>query len=156
MRVEPKTEKEIREMNLFDPGIYDFEVTEAKERESSSGNPMIELRLIMYIGEKTRYVTDYLVSTPKMAYKIRHFAEATGMLEKYEAGEIDPRDMIGRAGKCEIIISSDKEGVYADRNAVKDYIPTDEATAEKAIKKAKGKALDVVEHIDLTDDEIPF
>lgn len=144
MKFEPKTENEIAAAGLWPKGSYDFEVVEATEKVSQKGNDMVELIVRLYDSEgKTRKIYDWLVSTDGGAYKIRHFAEATGMLAQYEKGTLLASDMVGRAGRCEVVISKDKTNQFPDKNSISDYLkPKDGAPAKSA-------------HAEL-DDEIPF
>ena len=146
MRFEPKSEKEVAEAGLLANGIYDFEVGEASEAQSKAGNDMVELRVRVYDSEgHWRNVFDWLVSTDGGAYKIRHFAEATGLLTEYEKGELRAEDMKGKVGKCKVFIKKDKDGQYPDKNAIADYINSDGAAPTAAN----------FDRSDL-DDEIPF
>ena len=123
MRFEPKSEAEIAQAGLWAKGTYDFEVAEANEKVSSKGNDMVELIVRVYDQEgKSRKIFDWLVSTDGAAYKIRNFAAATGMLPDYEKGELRASEMVGKTGKCELIISKDKSGQYPDKNAIADYV----------------------------------
>jgi hypothetical protein len=54
MRFEPKTEAELARAALIKPGEYDFEVVNATEEISKSGNEMIKLRLKIFAGEAER------------------------------------------------------------------------------------------------------
>lgn len=144
MRFQPKTEQEVAAAGLWPKGAYDFEVTEATEKQSSKGNDMIELVVRLYDTEgRTRKVFDWLVDTDGGAYKIRHFAEAVGMLPEYEKGEMQAFHMIGKAGRCEVVIQKDKTGAYPDKNSIADYVVGGTATPG-----AKTPAM--------VDDEIPF
>jgi len=125
MRFTPRTEKEIQSMNLVNPGTYDFVVVESLEMISKSGNEMIKLQLKIWDEsgqEKT--IHDFLLEA--MAFKLRHFCEATGLLSKYEEGAFNAEDCLGKSGKVEIIIQEGNfkpdGSKYADKNSVKDYI----------------------------------
>lgn len=123
MRFQPKTEKEIAEANLLPIGEYDFEVTDAVEKQSKAGNDMVELAIKVYDTEGVgRIVNDWLVDTEKAAFKIRHFAEAVGLLPDYERGSIPAEIMVGRAGRCKVSIKKDTTGQYPDKNGIADYI----------------------------------
>jgi hypothetical protein len=89
---------------------------------------------------KSRKIYDWLVSTEGSAYKIRHFAEATGMLKQYEAGELPASAMKGKTGRCEVVIK--KSDGYPDKNAISDYLGTSDGSAAKTPA--------------LVDDGIPF
>lgn len=148
MRFQPKTEKEVAEAGLLPNGVYDFEVIDANEKQSKKGNDMVELKIRLYDAEgAARTIFDYLVDTEGGAYKIRHFAAATGMLENYERGELRAEDMAGKSGSCQVAIQKDKTGQYPDKNTVRDYL-SDEGGAPRAAPKAKIDAE--------MEDEIPF
>lgn len=149
MKFTPKSEREIAEANLLPEGVYDFEVTEAEDRVSQSGNEMIFLRLRCFSEDgRNRLVDDYLLE--KIEYKLRHAAEAMGLLDKYESGYLAAEDFLGRGGKVKIIIQKDKAGQYADKNAVRDYVTEGDIPAHVA-SKANGQAPQ-----DDLSDEIPF
>lgn len=150
MRVTPKTEKEVSEEGLLPEGIYDFEIMEAVEKLSKSGNDMIALKIAVYgPNGNARYVFDYLLEIEGMSYKIRHAADACGMLDKYESGEIEAGDFINKTGKLKLFIQKGKDG-YADKNSVRDYITRDKLDGVVDGPKSAAKVA-----ADL-DDEIPF
>lgn len=122
MKFQPKTERQIAEEGLMPKGTYSFEVFEAADKVSKTGNDMIELRLRVFDaeGNSRGMVTDYLLE--KLAYKLRHAADACGILDKYESGEIAAADFSGKYGDLKIGIQSDKEGKYPDKNVVADYV----------------------------------
>lgn len=144
MRFTPKTEKEVAEAGMMPKGVYDFEVAEAAEKQSKAGNDMVELIVRVYDSEgRSRKLYDWLVDSEGAAYKIRHFAEATNMLPEYERGELQSHDMIGKTGRCQVIIKKDKTGEYPDKNAIADYVS---GGANKPAQKVEEEL----------DDEIPF
>lgn len=126
MRFTPKTENEVSSAGLWPKGTYDFEVADATDKQSKNGNDMTELVVKIYDQEgKSRKVFDYLVDTDGGAYKIRHFAEAAGLLKEYETGFLPADVMIGKTGRCQVIIQKDKTGAYPDKNAISDYVKSD-------------------------------
>ena len=153
MRFEPKSEKDIAEGGLLPLGNYDFEVQEAEEKVSKTGNDMIELKMRVYDNEgQGRTIFDYLVSTDGGAYKIRHFAYAVGLGESYERGELQASNLHGCTGKAKVFIKKDKSGQYPDRNAIADYLPPangSTAPNNTAVPRPPYKAAEL-------DDDIPF
>jgi len=128
MRFDPKSEEDINSYGLLQDGIYDFEVVEARDRVSRSGNDMIELKLKLWDKSGgVKIIFDYLLEA--MAYKLRHFCSVTGLIQKYEEGSLQAMDCIGRCGRAEIIIQpgagKQTGGYYPDKNSVKDYITND-------------------------------
>jgi hypothetical protein len=131
MKVTPKSEKEIQEANLINPGIYQFEVITVSDKPSKSGNEMITVQLKIWdISGAERFVYDYLLDA--MAYKIRHFAEVTGLIDKYNSGEILSSDCLHKTGYVEIVIQEGK-GSFAARNSVKDYIKKGENSQQTVL-----------------------
>jgi hypothetical protein len=121
MNFEPKTEKEIAESKLMPKGEYDFEVVDAFEKLSkSSGKPMIELRLKLPNGKGGRTITDYLVAETEE--KLRHAADACGLLDKYNKGSISNNDFRGKRGRLKLGIEKDKTKTWPDKNVVVDYV----------------------------------
>lgn len=125
MKFTPKSEKELKEANLIEPGIYDFEVMTAINKKSKSGDDMIELRLKVWDKDgKERTIFDFL--TEKMLHKVKHFSDVAKLSDKYESGNLDAFDCIGKSGKAKIGIQKDKTGEYPDKNTVKDYVSDEE------------------------------
>ena len=77
MRFQPKTEQEVAGDGVWPASEVDFEILEATETVSKTGNEMIKLRVRIYNAEgRSKTLFDYLVATEGWAYKVRHFAEA--------------------------------------------------------------------------------
>lgn len=114
--------------NLLPAGDADFETISAEEKKSSAGNDMIVLRNAIYQGGEIKcYIFDYLLEL--VAFKLRHYCQSTGLIEKYQSGELTANDCIGKIGRCKIDIQSDKDGKHPDKNVIKDYLdrpPEDE------------------------------
>jgi hypothetical protein len=87
-------------------------------------------------------IFDY-VSGEWMEFKLRHLAEASGLLADYESGELNAYDFVGKTGFCKVGISKDKNGQYADRNDIKDY-HVDKPLSKSTLNQA------------LNDDSVPF
>ena len=152
MRFAPKSENELASANLWGPGEYDFEVNAAEEATSAKGNDMVKLTVWVFNHEgQRRTVFDYLVDTEGGAYKIRHFAEATGLLPQYERGELLADDMAGRTGRCKLTVQKDKSGQYPDKNGIGDYLKP-KAGARPLSAPAQRKPVPAGD----IDDDIPF
>jgi hypothetical protein len=122
MIFEPKTEQEIVESKLWSKGEYAFEIVDASEKNSkSSGKPMIELKVKLSDGKGAgRTITDYLLAeTPE---KLRHCADACGVLDRYDTGSLSGNDFRGKRGKLKLGIEKDKKKIYPDKNVVLDYV----------------------------------
>lgn len=151
MRFQPKSEEEIAAANLLLGGEYAFEVAKAEEGTSKAGNDMVKLQLhILDTEDRNHVVFDYLVHTDGSAYKVRHFAEAVGLLGDYERGEMKAEDMVGRTGHCQVGID-DKNKQYPAKNVIRDYKPANgnAGASMPASQKGNGPAT-------IVDDTIPF
>jgi hypothetical protein len=114
MRFEPKSQEDIARERCMPEGVYDFEVVDAQEKTSKSGNPMIEVSLKVFGPNGERSQKDWL-----MAFKLRHFARAVGLAESYEAGRLEADMMIGKAGRLRMVQKPYNGDI---QNSVKDYI----------------------------------
>lgn len=156
MRFTPISEQEAasQSVSLWPPGDYDFEVRNATDKTSASGNEMTALEVWIYNEDGgRRLIFDYLVASEKTVWKIRRFAEACGLLDKFDAGSIEAADCEGRTGRCKIVVSPAQNG-YEPKNTIRDYI---KSAGAKASPKAPSprKPVPAGKGTDL-DDEIPF
>lgn len=143
MNFDPKSEKEVSEAACAPAGEYDFDVLEAEDTISKSGNPMIKVNLGLYIDGKVKNrVFDYLLGA--MEAKLRHFCDTTGLLSRYESGQLEAADCIGRSGRVKIVI--DPAGQYPAKNSVKDYV----------CRPAKPLASQSTPQREVDESEIPF
>lgn len=133
MKITPRTEKELAERNLWPAGKYTFEVNEhiafgqktfsTEEKKSSKGDDMIVLAMLVYNEEgEARPFLDYLVNIESVEFKIRHAAEACGILDKYNAGELTADDFIGKTGELKLRVGKATEKYPTPRNEVGDYV----------------------------------
>jgi len=130
MKFTPKTEREIAELGNLPKGAYPFEVLNAAEKRSKSGNDMIDVELLVYAGDGgTRKLHDYLME--KMARKLSNFCHTQGLEVKYDAGTLIAEDCLGRSGYLFLTVQEarpkeDGSGDWPARNSVADYIDTEE------------------------------
>lgn len=120
MRISPQTEQQVMEAGLLPAGQYGFTINRAEEKISSKGNPMIALELEVYDVEgKSHGIKDWIMEA--VPYKLRHFAYAVGLGNRYEAGDLNAQELQGLSGEC-IIKVEPAEGNYSAKNSVKDYV----------------------------------
>lgn len=147
MQFQPKTEAEIKAANLLPDGVYDFEVFDAIEKESKSGNEMIELHLRVFKDDgSTRQMRDWILAS--FARKLKHFCEACGLTKQYEDGTLTADHCIGMAGKVRVVQQTRKG--YDPQNSVEDYIIPDAGSV------ATRKPAPATAHTVHAEDEIPF
>jgi hypothetical protein len=131
MKFAKKSDEELTMLNLIEPGTYDFEVIDAQDKVSRAGNDMISITLRIWDNHgRERQVYDYLLES--FPVKLKHFAKVTGLLDKYELGEIVASDCLRRSGRVEVIIKPEEPnpsgGIYPAKNNVKDYLLPDKIT----------------------------
>lgn len=154
MRFTPVSEEEANAQSsgIWPAGDYDFEIKDATEKESASGNEMTELEVWLYDdGGKRKMVFDYLVVTEKSAWKIRHFAASCGLLAQYERGSLMANEMVGRTGKCTVATQAANNG-YPAKNVIRDYLKAEAAQISRPTQprtRTPAPAGDI-------DDDIPF
>lgn len=130
-RFTPKTDEEIAALmspGLLDAGEYPFTIKDIISRDSAKGNPMLEVTLaVMDKDGSTRMVKDYLLQSDKMLFKLKHFCDGIGLGEKFAKGELNPADCLKRSGMVKLgtdkgKLKPDGEGMWPDKNIVKDYL----------------------------------
>lgn len=102
---------------LIPDGDYYFEVVDAKDKQSSNKNDMIELKCKI----DGRYVWDNLVFTEKAYWKINQFLASVG-LHPGDGQEImlDASECIGQKGRMTVGHEQGQNG--KDRNVVVAYL----------------------------------
>lgn len=119
-----REERERKAKRLLPPGDYDFEVIQAEDKVSNAGNDMIKLTLRVFAPDGTTVlVDDYLME--KMAYKLRHFADGTGLTARYDSGEMVAFDCVGASGK--VTLKHETSEKYDPKCVVKDYVVGDKS-----------------------------
>jgi hypothetical protein len=119
MRFDPKSKDELKRDMLLPAGDYDFTVTEAEEKESAKGNPMIAVKLTVYTPDGSeRTVRDWIMQG---TVKLHDFCASTDLSRQYEAGELTDADCVGRSGRATLIIE-DAKGQYGPANRVREYL----------------------------------
>ncbi len=142
---------------LLKEGEYNAVIKASVDATSSTGNPMMDMTLAVY-DENGRScdVRDFMVFTPKMMWKVIHFAESAGLLKEYEAGKLCSQFVVNANVKVKIGIDEGKEipqeylkgkplgSKYPDKNKIIDYLKHDNNNAQQSNKE------------DELDSDIPF
>lgn len=161
MNFTPKSEDEIQRENLLPEGAYPFKVIKAEASKSKKGNDMIAIQIRVFADDGSQStVFDYLLEA--MAFKLRHFCEEVGLLDKYEAGTLEPEDCEQREGMVQLEIQ-EADGAYRAKNNVVDYGAGDDAPS-KPVPPARPPARTPAQRpatpkdpdLDVAPDDIPF
>jgi hypothetical protein len=162
MNFPPKTEEQLKAELIMPEGEYDFECVEASDTVSKAGNDMIKVTHKVFTPDGGfRLVTDYLMA--KMAFKLRHFCETTGMMDRYDAGDLMARHCEGRTGRVLIQVDPERKGkdkdgndkTYPPKNSVGDYAKP-AGGGELSGKYRKASVPPAGGAGDMSDEEIPF
>lgn len=117
------------EANILPPGDYIFEITDVEQKQSSKGNPQMELSLEViagvepvteqYNGAKSKH---WLSLLPAAAGRVRNMIDACG-IRLAAKGTFDDQDLIGRQFAGTVV-----ENVYqkmdAGTGATRDVVNT--------------------------------
>lgn len=123
MKFVPKTEQEITEESLWPEGEYSFEIIDAVDHVSKEGKESIKLKMKVFSEDGNYiFVDDYL--SAGLLRKLRHAADACGVLEQYNTGMLQADDFKGKSGRLKLFIQKSKDPQYSDKNSVKDYMKT--------------------------------
>lgn len=147
---QPQTEEEV--LNLLPAGIYDFVVKEAIDTYSkASGNPMIKLSLeLVDASGKERVMTDFILTA--FMKKIKHFCDATNLIDKYNSGTLSAEDCIGKTGKLNLIVEEYKSNL---KNSVEDYIKNSGNQPKNSLYRAITETQPPAAS-SFVDDDLPF
>lgn len=155
MKYTPKSEAELEKekqdalnASLLPNGEYDFEVLQTSDKASSSGAEMITLKLNIFDNEGNgRIIFDYL--TEAMGWKIRHAADACGLLATYEAGSLSAASFEFATGKVKIKTQKGNKEYPNPKNVVEDYVKRGDGMPVAHVPAQAPAAI-------LNSDEIPF
>lgn len=134
--------------NVSDPGDYPFTVLKFEQKKTKPGFDkdgnekeifnMYEVELLYHNQDgREKLQRDWIVMSPLMDWKFRHFASSIGQLDKYEAGTLDEKDIIGKSGVFTLGIrdyTDQKTGEVKKSNNVKDYVES--AASQKSAEGA--------------------
>ena len=150
MKFVPKSEEDLKRASLLPPGVYDFEVTKAEDAISKKGSEMIALTLRVFGDSGERTIRDWLM--PSMGFKLKHFADTTGLTGAYDAGTLCAEDCKGRSGRVILVIKDSEQ--YGPQSNVKDY-EKQKAAAEPAMVQVP-KPIKPAPLASASGEEIPF
>lgn len=138
MRVTPKSENQIEtekaeRLAAYQPWpagtVCDYEIKEAKEARSKNENDMIKAHVDVYNDKgECKAITVYFGD-----WNDYHFSRINR--ERYEAGQVDAEDLLGKTGKC--VLGIEKGGLkddgtkYPDKNNIREFLKRDGADVAK-------------------------
>ena len=123
----PYSDEQLQKIRIgFTEGPAEFNVIFADNHRSQKGSSLkLELWVRDAEGNEGKLL-DFLSTSEKMCWKIKHFFQAIGEMPAYESGAIYPSQLKDKKGKCLLKIQKGNNG-YADKMAVQDYLDPNEA-----------------------------
>jgi hypothetical protein len=138
------TAEEDKMRNVFEKGEYSFLVESVEKKDCKNGiNTMLVVNLLLMNEGKSLKITDWIMlDMENFEYKLRHFADSCGLIEKYDANTLEDKDFLGREGMAKVSVTEyEKDGELIKTNKINDYV------------KAK---MPKVNDSDFLNDAIPF
>ncbi len=111
-------------------GEYEASIVSAQHKTSKSGNHMCEVVFKVYTFKGEIALTDYLMPTAEMTWKIKSFAKALGAEQVFEAGDFDPVNYTNKMMRLLLEVKDDPK--YGEQNRIKKYINVNEGTGPAA------------------------
>ena len=147
MKYTPKSEEQLAEEALLPDGTYDFTIIDTDDKPSKKGNDMITLKLQVFGNDGAQqHIFDYIaIGNHFGERKLRHAANACGLLKQYNSGSLEAKDFQDTSGKILLKQQKGKTDFPLPKNIVSDYLQREEG--------------DVVVHKparEIVDDNIPF
>lgn len=141
------------------PGVYLAKVSQAEEKTSSGGHPMIVLTWRIedgqFMGAELR---DWVVITEGAAGKVVALLQYTGTPIPAD-GMLNPRTLIGRSALIVVRAEdyTDREtGDIKSSTKVKGYKPTSERTPASDVTGPQDTAAFATQGAGTSDDDVPF
>lgn len=118
----PRTADQIIKDSLWPVGEYAFEITEAMDSVSQkTGNEMIVLYVTVFKSDGKRFsFKDYLLDA--FPLKLRNCIDTCGLADRYNSGEINARDFVGKSGVL-YLGQAEAKGDFPARNEIRNYLP---------------------------------
>lgn len=134
-------------------GVYDASIksyTETKKdgsrMQTKSGDPMCMVTFEVYVGERTRFVSDYF-SAGAMLWKYKNLAKAIGKEDEFKAETFSAENHIGENLQLELTVEDDEQ--YGEKNRIKKFMPKSAGAPARTHGPAKGAT-------PIGEDDIPF
>lgn len=149
------TDEDEKQPGQLEPeGVYPFEVVDAEEKISQKGNPYINVKLMLYIGDHEKTLFDILM--PQMPDKLRSFCEVVGLSDNYQSKTLCADDCVHKQGYLRLTKKPNDRGYlqvdhYLDRSPPK--AKGDEMEERSGVTNP---GTDPIARMQESDDSIPF
>lgn len=109
----------VPDRGALDDGVYDAQIANVEEVQSSNGNPMLKVEFDILGVEGDRKVWGNVVMVDAAMFKVKEFFNALGM-DTSAVVEIDPMELVGQQMKLRLGV---KKYNGEDRNEIKRFMP---------------------------------
>lgn len=155
---------------LLPKGEYEAVIVKSEDRQSHSGNPMMDMTLHVYDREgQSHPVRDFLVFTKTMMWKAIHCADSAGVIDQYKAGKMCSNIIEGKSVRIKLNVEEGREipadklgdrspgDKYPDKNKVDDYIKrTSQSSNYGAVKEGNYSRPPMQDPPPNEEDDVPF
>jgi Protein of unknown function (DUF669) len=161
IKYEVMTEEQVEgaRFDLLPEGEYNAVIVRSEDRQSSSGNPMMDMTLDVYDFEgRTHTVRDFLVFTKPMMWKVLHCAQSADVLPEYQQQRFCSNTVINKGVKVKIGI---EEGRLIPEDKLKDKPPGSKYPSKNKVldylkRTTQDKISEYVNKYEVDDEDVPF
>lgn len=112
-------------------GEYEAEIIGAEHTTSKQmGTPMVKVDLKVFTTDREEFISDYLVASATMTWKIKAFAKALSAEQQFDDGTFDPVNYYGRLVTVTLEVKEDPK--YGQQNRIKKYAAVERAAVAVA------------------------
>lgn len=130
------------EAKLIPDGEYDAEVIEVEEQTSKAGNAMLKLTVKVWANGGSFHVFDYVVN-PATLWKLKQLSSAVGLMDKFQTGSMNPRELVGKSFIAGVKTKKDETGKYAPQNVIAKYASASASASAPARREREPGADDL-------------
>lgn len=103
---------------LLKEGEYDAVIKHSEDKQSASGNPMMDMTLAVFDENgRSHDVRDFLVFTKSMMWRVIHFAKSADLIKEYEGEKLCSKTAANKSVRIKLVV---KEGNLIPEDKLKD------------------------------------
>jgi len=122
---DPNDSNEDNNFDCLPNGEYDCSVEFVESKVSKAGNPMLELQVNLYSGERTVRCFDYIVN-PSGLWKLKSICRCCGW--DFDDGKVDEQLIVGKRFRVKVKLIPATEQ-YPEKNQIVRYVSALTSTA---------------------------
>src|SRR5271156_2428791 len=138
MLFSPRSEADAKKASvrkLLSAGPHPGRIIQAEDTESKAGTPMIACRVAVTDKDGRAYeIPDWLVGNDRGAHHVRRCAEACNVLDRYNEGELNADDILGK--DVIAIVAIERKRGWQPRAVISDYKPVGASASVATLHRA--------------------